>query len=85
MTGEATTPDSAKEPSFEEILKRLEEVVQKLEQGDLPLEKSLAIFEEGVRLSHLGTTRLDEAERRVEQLLSTGRGVETRPLEARDE
>jgi exodeoxyribonuclease VII small subunit len=57
-------------PAFEDILARLNTVVEKLEAGDIPLEASLALFEEGVRLSRLGEARLDEAERRVERLLS---------------
>ncbi len=56
--------------AFEEILARLNVVVEKLESGDLTLEDSLTLFEEGVRLSRLGATRLDDAERRVERLLS---------------
>ena len=72
------------EPPFEEILARLTRVVETLEQGDLPLEKSLEVFEEGVRLSRLGARRLDDAERRVEILLSEddgSRGVpRTRPF-----
>jgi exodeoxyribonuclease VII small subunit len=57
-------------PAFEEILSRLNTVVEKLEAGDMTLEDSLALFEEGVRLSRLGSVRLDEAERRVERLLN---------------
>jgi exodeoxyribonuclease VII small subunit len=57
-------------PAFEEILTRLNTVVEKLESGDMTLEDSLALFEEGVRLSRLGSVRLDEAERRVERLLN---------------
>lgn len=56
-------------PAFEDILARLNTVVEQLESGDRPLEESLALFEEGVRLSRLGSARLDEAERRVERLL----------------
>ena len=56
-------------PAFEDILTRLNAVVERLESGDMPLEESLALFEEGVRLSRLGSARLDEAERRVERLL----------------
>jgi exodeoxyribonuclease VII small subunit len=66
------------EPSFEQILARLEAVVERLEGGDLPLQESLAIFEEGIRLSRLGAQRLDDAERRVEELL--GDDGRTRPL-----
>lgn len=68
------------EPSFEQILARLQHVVERLESGDLPLEESLAVFEEGVRLSRLGARRLDDAERRVEELLGDGDPPRTRPL-----
>ena len=56
-------------PAFEDILGRLGTVVELLESGEMALEESLALFEEGVRLSRLGSARLDEAERRVERLL----------------
>ena len=68
--------------SFEQILERLEDVVGALEQGDAPLEQALAAFERGVSLARLGSRRLDEAERRVELLLSAAEdGVQTRPLD----
>jgi exodeoxyribonuclease VII small subunit len=67
--------------SFEDILARLQKVVEQLEQGELALETSVAVFEEGVRLSRLGLRRLDEAERRIEVLLSTEDGVRTGPLD----
>lgn len=66
------------EPSFEQILARLQQVVERLESGELPLDESLAVFEEGIRLSRAGAKRLDEAERRVEELL--GDGETTQPL-----
>lgn len=62
--------DRAAEPSFETALARLTEIVEALEKGDLPLERSLALFEEGVRLSRVGAERLEQAELRVEQLLA---------------
>lgn len=71
------------EPSFEQILARLEHVVERLESGELPLEESLAIFEEGIRLSRAGAKRLDDAERRVEELLEGGDSTRTRPLTTR--
>ncbi len=64
---------------FEQVMERLQTVVERLEEGDLPLEESLAVFEEGVRLAREGATRLDAAERRVEELLAENKG--TRPLE----
>ena len=69
------------EAPFEEVMERLQTVVEQLEEGDLPLEQSLAIFEEGVRLSRAGAKRLDEAERRVEELLAAGDELQTNPLE----
>lgn len=60
------------EAQFEEILQGLQTVVEQLEQGDLPLEQSLRLFEQGMKLSQLGTKRLDEAESKIEQLLAAG-------------
>ena len=69
------TAAAAQEPSFETALARLEEIVHELEEADLPLERSLAVFEEGVRLSRLLHQRLNEAERKVEILLKDGGGA----------
>lgn len=54
---------------FETSLKKLEEVVKKLEGGELPLEESLKAFEEGVRQAAFCNKKLNEAEQRVEMLL----------------
>jgi len=54
---------------FEESLKKLEEIVKQLEQGDLTLEASLKLFEDGIKLSRLCSRQLEEAERKVEILL----------------
>ena len=62
------------EPTFEGSLKRLEEIVSQLEGNTLELEQSLAIFEEGVKLVRFCTGRLDEAERRIEMLLTDKEG-----------
>lgn len=69
-----------KQPGFEEILDRLQRLVQQLETGDLPLETAVALFEEGVHLSQLGSQRLDEAELKVEELLADPKQVKTRAL-----
>jgi len=67
------------ELKFEEALHKLEAVVQRLESGELPLEESLRLFEEGVHLTKVCTRRLEEAERRITILLKNERGeiVET--------
>src|SRR5271167_4444373 len=67
---EPKQPSASEGPSFEVAIKRLTEIVATLERGDLPLEESLRLFEEGVQLSRVSQTRLDTAEKRVEQLLS---------------
>lgn len=54
-----------KEISFEQALARLEEVVKELEDGRLPLEKSLELFEEGIKLSRICEGRLAAAEQRI--------------------
>jgi exodeoxyribonuclease VII small subunit len=54
---------------FEASLKKLEEIVKRLEAGSLTLEESLKAFEEGVKHSAFCSNRLDDAERRVEILL----------------
>lgn len=57
------------EIKFEQAMSRLEEIVQELEKGNLTLEDSLKIFEEGIKLSRLCMAKLDEAEKKVEILL----------------
>src|SRR5215210_4874207 len=63
--------------NFEASLAALERVVRELERGDLPLEESLKLFEQGVKLSRECQERLNQAERRVEMLL---RDTEGRPV-----
>ena len=68
---------------FEDALNRLEKIVSKLEEGDIPLEKSLKLFEEGIRLSRFCNQKLDEAERKVEILLKDKNGaVRPRPFDS---
>lgn len=60
--------------SFEASLEALEQIVRQLESGDLPLEKSLELFEQGIRLSRECQERLSQAERRIEILLRDNQG-----------
>lgn len=74
------------EKKFEAALRRLEEIVEELEKGDIPLEQSLKLFEEGIKLSRLCTKRLEDAERRVEILLKDKAGnVIEQPFEEPEE
>jgi exodeoxyribonuclease VII small subunit len=61
-------------PSFEAAMARLDEILQRLERGELPLEESLTLYEEGIRLSRLCHAKLEEAEGRIELLLKDSRG-----------
>jgi exodeoxyribonuclease VII small subunit len=58
-----------KKEKFEDALEKLEKIVSQLEEGDISLEESLKLFEEGIRLSRFCNQKLDEAEKRVEILL----------------
>ncbi len=58
-----------KEPTYEEAIKRLEEIVRRLEDENIPLEESLACFQEGIRLSRYCREKLAEIEFKVEHLL----------------
>lgn len=62
------------------LLVRLRDVVQKLESGELSLEQSLAVYEEGVQLARRGQQLLASAEKRVEILVSAASGIETQPF-----
>jgi exodeoxyribonuclease VII small subunit len=66
--------DDEQPRSFEASLEALEKIVKELEGGDLPLEKSLELFEEGIRLSRQCQERLSQAERRIEVLLRDNQG-----------
>ncbi len=57
---------------FEQAITELDAIVRSLEQGDLPLEQSLALFERGVKLSRFCHDRLEDAERRITVLTQSG-------------
>ena len=73
---------AAKDPeSFETSLQKLEEIVEKLEEPDLPLDKSLKLFEEGIKQARFCETRLTEAEGKVETLIRENEAFKKEPLE----
>ncbi|HET8733904.1 MAG TPA: exodeoxyribonuclease VII small subunit [Anaeromyxobacteraceae bacterium] len=80
VSREKKTAEPAAEP-YDQLVERLEKLVAELEGGKLPLEKSLETFAEGVKLAREAGRKLDEAERRVEELLRAEDGsVTSRPL-----
>ena len=64
----------SEEPTFEQALEALETLVDRLEKGELTLEESLKLYEEGIRLSRLCHGKLEEAEGKIEVLLKDARG-----------
>jgi len=54
---------------FEDALRRLEDIVRKMEEGDMTLDDSMKAFEEGIKLIRLCSSRLEETQRRVETLI----------------
>lgn len=79
----ASAKKGSRQPGFEEALERLEAIVKSLEDGDLPLEQSLRLFEEGVALTRLCAAKLEEAQRRIDVLTRDAQGdLKLVPFEA---
>jgi exodeoxyribonuclease VII small subunit len=74
-------PKGDEVPSLESRLRRLDEIVARLEGGELELEEGLALFEEGVRHVREAEALLARAELRVEELVGEGDAARTRPFE----
>jgi exodeoxyribonuclease VII small subunit len=72
-------------PKFEDCLQQLEKIVEQLERGDLSLEQSLKLFEEGVRLSNSCRQELEAAEGKVEILMKQGNKLQPEPFESSSE
>lgn len=68
-----TPAEQLEDPGFDRVMKRLREVIEQLEAGNLSLEESLKMYEEGVALARRGHQVLDDAEKRVELLVRDGR------------
>ncbi len=77
---------TTKPKTFESSLEELERIVRQLEQGELTLEKSLELFEQGVKLSRDCQERLNQAERRIEILMRDNQGrASVRPFDPESE
>ena len=76
------------EVKFEKAMTRLESIVEELERGDLNIDKSLEIFEEGIKMSRVCSKKLDEAEAKIEKLTKGKKGdlvTELFPLDNNDD
>jgi len=76
---------STKKFNLEKSLADLEDLVEELESGDLPLEKAMKKFEEGIKLTRGCQTALKEAEQKVEILLKSAGGAELEDFEVEDD
>ena len=76
--------DDLSQMSFEQALKALEEVVRRLETGEVPLEESIDLYERGEELRKLCQARLDTAQARIEKIVAgpDGKAVGTEPFDA---
>ncbi len=72
------------EKKFEKALEELEEIVKRMEEGNMSLEESLKAFEGGIKLSRFCTDKLDEAERKVNTLLREENALNIRPFEEKN-
>jgi exodeoxyribonuclease VII small subunit len=81
----SSSPTGEEEPTFEQALERLEEIVNQLEGGDLELEAALEAFEQGVALTRRCAGQLDAAERHIEQLVQEGERWLVRPFDEGEE
>jgi len=71
-----------KDTSFEEDLERLDEIVKRLEDGDMPLDEAVELFKEGTALSKRCSAKLDEAEARIEIIAEDGKNMEKKEFKA---
>jgi len=75
----------AKPNEFEKAFQDLEKIVQRLESEELPLDESLQLFEEGIRLSRFCNQKLEEVEKKIELILADAKGQPvTEPFEMED-
>lgn len=77
---EAASGIASGEATFEQAMERLETIVEKLENGDVPLEAAIELFQEGMSLSRLCGQKLEQVERRIEMLVEGESGLSRKPF-----
>lgn len=68
------------ELSFEQAMERLDLIVAKLENGDVPLETAIELFQEGMKLSQLCGGKLEQVEQKIELLIESEQGFQKKPF-----
>jgi exodeoxyribonuclease VII small subunit len=69
------------EVHFEQAIDQLEQIVAQLESGDVPLEKAIELYQEGMRLSHLCGQKLEQVEKKIELLVEGEAGLTRKPFQ----
>jgi exodeoxyribonuclease VII small subunit len=69
------------EVNFEKAIEQLEQIVAQLESGDVPLEKAIELYQEGMRLSHLCGQKLEQVEKKIEMLVEGEAGITRKPFQ----
>jgi exodeoxyribonuclease VII small subunit len=83
--GNETNPAALPEDesvSFETAMERLETIVSRLESGDVPLEQAIELFQQGMKLSHLCSKKLEQVERKIEMLVEENGSFAKKPFAA---
>lgn len=75
MTEQQQLPDN-----FEAAIEKLETIVSRLENGDVPLEEAIDLFQEGMKLSQFCSQKLEQVERKIEMLMEDGDGLTRQPF-----
>lgn len=70
------------ELNFEQAMDRLEEIVSELEHGDVPLEKAIDLFQQGMKLSQVCGSKLEEVERKIEMIVEEDGELQKKPFDA---
>lgn len=70
-----------RELTFEEAMQELEQVVEKLETGDVPLEKAITYYQDGMKLSKLCTEKLNQAEEKMTKIMNEQGDLEPFPMQ----
>jgi exodeoxyribonuclease VII small subunit len=71
---------SEQDMTFEQAIESLERIVARLESGDVPLEEAIALFQDGMKLSHLCSDKLEQVERKIEMLVDSENGLNKKPF-----
>lgn len=68
------------EISFEEAMAQLETIVEQLEDGDVPLEKAIDLFQQGMKLSQMCSQKLEQVEQKIEMIVEEGGELKRKPF-----